>query len=113
MTRSLSEETKTRIADLYHTTDLSPGIIADALGVSVRTVNRYKDHNRGDRQDQTEQSFDEYEEPETIEFIGGTPFKSKESKKDENDYQCGNCGYTKIEKDHKYCEDCGLEFDLD
>ncbi|EMR75602.1 response regulator of citrate/malate metabolism [Thermoplasmatales archaeon SCGC AB-540-F20] len=45
MSKPLSEETKDRISELYKTSDQSMGVIAQALGVSERTVRRYKDYN--------------------------------------------------------------------
>lgn len=45
MVEPLSEETKTRISELYTNSDQSIGVIAQALGVSERTVRRYKNYN--------------------------------------------------------------------
>ena len=45
MGKPLSEETKTRISEQYKTSDRSMGAIAQALGVSERTVRRYKDYD--------------------------------------------------------------------
>jgi len=45
MSKPLPEETKTRISELYKTSDQSMGVIAQALGVSERTVRRYKDYD--------------------------------------------------------------------
>lgn len=45
MGKPLSEETKARISEQYKTSDQSMGAIAQALGVSERTVRRYKDYD--------------------------------------------------------------------
>ena len=45
MGKPLSEEIKTKISEHYKTSDQSMGAIAQALGVSERTVRRYKDYS--------------------------------------------------------------------
>jgi transposase len=41
--KELSEDMKKRIADMYQNTRMSAGAISHFLGVSLNTVNKYKD----------------------------------------------------------------------
>lgn len=45
MGKAISEETKQRISELYRTSNLSTNAIAQALGISERSVWRYKDYD--------------------------------------------------------------------
>jgi DNA-directed RNA polymerase subunit RPC12/RpoP len=45
MSKAISEETKQKISELYRTSDLSTASISQALGVSERTAQRYKNYD--------------------------------------------------------------------
>ncbi len=88
--RAISEELKLRIAELYHNSDISVGLIADALGVSVRTVHNYKNYSPSESFDQ-EDDQSEYEESVSIK---------------KNQWQCKRCGFI-TDRRLNYCHSCG------